>query len=40
VRNKYIILIGNPERRIPLERPRRRYEGNIEIYVQNYAMKV
>jgi hypothetical protein len=30
-RNAYRILVGNPEGKRPLERPRRRWEDNIEM---------
>jgi hypothetical protein len=30
-RNAYEILIGKPEEKRPLERPRRRWEGNIRM---------
>jgi hypothetical protein len=30
-RNAYRILVGKPEERRPLERPRRRWVGNIKI---------
>jgi hypothetical protein len=31
VRGAYNILVGRPERRIPLRRPRRRWEDNIKM---------
>jgi hypothetical protein len=31
VRGAYNILVGRPEGRRPLERPRRRWEGNIKM---------
>jgi hypothetical protein len=31
VRNAYKILVGKPEAKRPLGRPRRRWEGNVEI---------
>jgi hypothetical protein len=31
VRGAYNILVGRPEERRPLERPRRRWEGNIKM---------
>jgi hypothetical protein len=30
----YRILMGRPEGRRPLGRPRRRWEGNIKMYIQ------
>jgi hypothetical protein len=33
VRGAYNILVGNPEGRRPLERPRRRWENNIKMYI-------
>jgi hypothetical protein len=30
-RNEYKILVGKPEGKRPLERPRRRWENNIKI---------
>jgi hypothetical protein len=32
-RNAYRILVGKPERKIPLGRPRRRCKDNIKIYL-------
>jgi hypothetical protein len=29
----YRVLVGKPERKRPVGRPRRRWENNIEIYV-------
>jgi hypothetical protein len=33
-RNAYRILVGNPERKRPLGRPRRRWVDNIEMYLR------
>jgi len=33
-RSEYRILAGKPERKRPLGRPRRRWEGNIEMHLQ------
>jgi hypothetical protein len=33
-RGAYRILVGKPEGRRPLERPRRRWEDNIKMYLQ------
>jgi hypothetical protein len=33
-RGAYRVLVGKPEGRNPLERPRRRWEDNIEIYLR------
>jgi hypothetical protein len=33
-RGAYRILVGRPEGRRPLERPRRRWEDNIKMYLQ------
>jgi hypothetical protein len=33
-RNVYSVLVGKPERKRPLGRPRRRWEGNIKVYLQ------
>jgi len=33
-RNKYNILGGKPERKIPYERPRRRWENNIRMGIR------
>jgi hypothetical protein len=30
MKNAFNILVGNPERKRPFERPRRRWEDNIE----------
>jgi len=30
----YSVLVGKPERKIPLGRPRRRWEGNIKMVLQ------
>jgi hypothetical protein len=34
IRNAYSILLGKPEGRRPLERPMRRRDGNIKIYIK------
>jgi ribosome biogenesis protein Nip4 len=34
VRGAYNILVGRPEGRIPLGRPRRRWEDNIKMYLR------
>jgi hypothetical protein len=34
-RGTYRVLVGKPERRIPLGRPRRRREDNIKMDLQN-----
>jgi len=33
-RSVYTVLVGNPERRRPLRRPRRRWEDNIKMDLQ------
>jgi hypothetical protein len=33
-RGVYRVLLGKPERRRPLEKPRRRWEDNIKLYLQ------
>jgi hypothetical protein len=33
-RNAYRILVGKPEGKKPLGRPRRRWEGNIKMYLR------
>jgi hypothetical protein len=33
-RNAYRILVGNPEEKRPLERPRRRWVDNIKMYLR------
>jgi len=33
-RGVYRVLVEEPERKRPLERPRRRWEDNIKIYLQ------
>jgi hypothetical protein len=33
-RNAYRILVGKPEGKIPLGRPRRRWEDNIKMYLR------
>jgi hypothetical protein len=32
MKNTYTILVGNPERKSPLRRPRRKLEGNTKMY--------
>jgi hypothetical protein len=34
MRNAYRILVGNPERKRPLRRPRCRWEDNIKVYIR------
>jgi hypothetical protein len=34
LRNSYKILIGNPEGKVPVGRPRRRCDGNIRMYLR------
>jgi len=34
MRNIYKILVGKPERKRPLGRPRHRWEGNIRLYLR------
>jgi hypothetical protein len=34
MKNAYNILVGNPERKSPLGRPRHRWEGNIKMVVK------
>jgi hypothetical protein len=34
VKDAYNILVGRPEERIPLGRPRRRWEDNIKMYLR------
>jgi hypothetical protein len=36
-RNAYNILVGKPERKRPLRRPRRRWEDNIKINLRDIA---
>jgi len=33
-RDEYKVLVGKPERKRPLGRPRHRWVGNIKIYLQ------
>jgi hypothetical protein len=35
LRNLYTILVGKPQRKRPLGRPRRRLEDNIKIHLKN-----
>jgi hypothetical protein len=37
-RNAYRILVGNPEGRRPLGRPRRRWVDNIKMYLREDGM--
>jgi hypothetical protein len=37
-RNAYTILVGKPERKKPLGRPRRRWEDNIKTDLKRYRM--
>jgi hypothetical protein len=39
MRNTYNILVGKPERKRPLGRPRRRWESNIRIYLREIGWK-
>jgi hypothetical protein len=34
MRNSYRVLVGKPEGKRPLRRPRRRWEDNIRIYLR------
>jgi hypothetical protein len=38
-RNAYRILVGKPEGKRPLERPRRRWVDNIKIDLKRYMMR-
>jgi hypothetical protein len=40
VRNAYRISVGVPERKNPLERPRRRWEDNIRMDIKERSGKV
>jgi ribosome biogenesis protein Nip4 len=40
VRNAYKILIGKPESKRPLRRPRRRWEDNIRMYLREIGCEV
>jgi hypothetical protein len=33
-RNVYRVLVGKPERMMPLGRPRRRWENNIKVFLK------
>jgi hypothetical protein len=37
IKNAYKILVGSPEGKRALERPRRRWEDNIKIYLRDLA---
>jgi hypothetical protein len=37
MRNVYKMLVGKPERREPLHRPRRRWEDNIKFYLKGFG---
>jgi hypothetical protein len=39
VRGAYNILVGRPEGRIPLGRPRRRCEDNVKIYLREIGFR-
>jgi hypothetical protein len=39
-RNAYTILVGKPEGKRPLGRPRRRWKDNIRIYLREIGMAV
>jgi hypothetical protein len=39
-RRAYRALVGKPERRRPLGRPRRRYEDNIKVYLREVGWGV
>jgi hypothetical protein len=39
-RGAYRILVGRPERRRPLGRPRRRWKDNIKMYLQDVGWGV
>ena len=38
-RSAYRVLVGRPERRIPFGRPRRRWEDNIKLVLQEVGWK-
>jgi hypothetical protein len=40
VRNAYNILVGKPEGKIPLGRPRHRWEDNIRMYLREIGWEV
>jgi hypothetical protein len=37
-RNVYRVLVGKPEGKRPLERPRRRWEDNIKMYLRKIGI--
>jgi hypothetical protein len=40
VRNGHRILVGKPERKRPLERPRDRQENNDKVYPEEIVLKI
>jgi hypothetical protein len=40
MRNYYKILVGKPKRKIPLERPRSRWEDNIKMDVKEIRCEI
>ena len=38
-RGVYRVLLGKPEGKSPLERPRRRWEDNIKIYIKEMGLE-
>jgi hypothetical protein len=40
MRNAYKIVVGNPEGKRQLERPRRRWEDNVKVYLNQFHMRV
>jgi hypothetical protein len=40
MRNAYKILVGKPEGRRPLGRPRRRWENNIKLILRKWSSRV
>jgi hypothetical protein len=39
-RNLYRVLVGNPEGKEPLERPRRRWENGVRMYIKEIGWGV
>ena len=37
-RNAYRVLVGKPEGKRPLGRPRRRWEDNIKLYLREWVV--
>jgi hypothetical protein len=37
MRNAYEFLVGEPERRMPLGKPRRKYENNIKVDIEKIS---